>query len=105
MTNHVYHFDSQGMSSLMNIGELRRGREGYASISWADYDNDGWLDALSGVERGLFGLYRNLAGQGFINVAASALPGPLTNGYAALAVDYDNDGWLDILVYNWAVAK
>jgi hypothetical protein len=101
MTNHVYDFDSQGMSSLLNIGELRRGKEGYSSITWADYDNDGWLDALSGVERGLFAVYRNLAGQGFINVTATALPGPLTNGTCGFVVDYDNDGWQDLLVFNW----
>jgi hypothetical protein len=101
MTNHVYHLDSQGKFYLMDIGELKKGKEGYTSIIWADYDNDGLPDALAGVERGLFGLYRNLAGQGFTNVAASAFSSPLTNATWGFAVDYDNDGWQDVVVGFW----
>ncbi len=103
-TNQVYHLDSQGkFYHLMDIGEMRSDTEGYASFTWADYDNDGFLDGLVGAERGLLGLYRNLAGQGFTNVAASAFPSPITitNCYAWLAVDYDNDGWQDLLFNNW----
>jgi hypothetical protein len=62
--------------------------------------NDGFLDAFVQTEKGLVGLYRNLAGLGFTNVAATAFPSLPTNAFAASGIDYDNDGWLDVLVFS-----
>jgi len=86
--------------------------------AWLDYDNDGRLDLLivngSTMERlrhivsgealpprkdGVF-LYRNLGNGRFQDVTARAR---LTNAYwgtGANAVDYDNDGFTDILITN-----
>ena len=98
-TNQLLHLDSQGKFYVMDIGEMKKGTGGFTAItSFADYDNDGFLDALVSSGNGLLGLYRNLAGQGFTNVAASAFPSPQTNGYASFFGDYDNDGWLDLVV-------
>ncbi len=96
-TNQLLHLDGQGKFSLMDIGEMKRNTGGYTAITWADYDNDGFLDALVWAEKGLVGLYRNLAGQGFTNVAAIAFSSQLTNCYAIWAGDYDNNGWQDIV--------
>ncbi len=71
-TNQVYHLDNQGKFYLLDIGEMKRGTEGYTTITWVDYNNDGFLDAVAGAASGPLGLFRNLAGQGFTNVAASA---------------------------------
>ncbi len=70
---------------------------------WFDYNNDGWEDLLVVNHWAEFNnaethLYRNDAGQNFVDVAAEAgvigavnLPkGPATIG------DFDNDGWQDI---------
>jgi enediyne biosynthesis protein E4 len=97
-TNQVYHLDSQGKFYLMDIGTMKKGTEGYSEITWADYDNDGFLDGLVGAESGSLGLFRNLAGLGFTNVAASAFANPITNCWAWSAVDYDNDGWQDLVI-------
>jgi hypothetical protein len=101
-TNEVYHLDGDGKFYLMDIGEMKKGTVGYTDIAWADYDNDGFLDGLVWAEQGLLGLYRNLAGQGFTNVAASAFPSPLTNSWATWIDDYDNDGWQDLVVGSFA---
>jgi len=100
--NQIYHLDSEGKFSLMDIGERKKGTQRYTFPTWADYDNDGLLDAVVWAERGLLGLCRNLAGQGFTNVAASAFPSPLTNCQAFWVGDYDNDGWQDLVFYHWA---
>jgi hypothetical protein len=85
----------------MDIGEMGAPMPGYSGITWADYDNDGFLDAAVGVEHGLLGLYRNLAGQGFTNMAASAFPAEVTDSIPYWAGDYDNDGWQDLLAYSF----
>ncbi|MEI2723254.1 MAG: VCBS repeat-containing protein [Verrucomicrobiota bacterium] len=77
-TNQLLHLDSEGKFYLMDIGEMKRGTEGMTLAVWGDFDNDGLLDAVVGAKRGLLGLYRNLAGQGFTNMA-SAFSTPVTN--------------------------
>jgi hypothetical protein len=76
-------------------------------IDAGDYDNDGAddlvMDNLGGEGDAL---YRNLGGQLFDNTSlASGLRRaslPFT-GFGAAWLDYDNDGWLDLLVVNGAV--
>lgn len=97
-TNEVYHLDREGRFNPMDIGEMAMGTVGATLVAWGDYDNDGFLDGAVSVQKGSIGLYRNLAGQGFTNVTASAFPITLTNSVVVFAGDYDNDGWLDIVV-------
>ncbi len=76
-----------------------------ADALWLDYDNDGQLDLLVGR----FGtpiLYRN-QGPGkngkhaFVDVSAAAGLTKFGNTLAMIAFDYDNDGWLDLLLGNY----
>ncbi|MXX50264.1 MAG: CRTAC1 family protein [Chloroflexi bacterium] len=69
--------------------------------TFADYDNDGWLD-LYIVNHGANHLFRNQAGAGFIDVTARAGVGDRGKGSSAAWGDYDNDGWLDLYVANWS---
>jgi hypothetical protein len=103
-TNEIWHLDGEGKFYLMDIGEMKKGTGLYTFPSWADYDNDGFLDAVVWAQSGLLSLYRNLAGLGFNNVAASAFPSPLTNAVAFWVGDYDNDGWQDLVVNDWSGA-
>jgi len=85
------------------------GGKGY----WADFNNDGSLELfMGGAEYPTFranALYRNVAGQGFTDVAAQAGVGVTMDTWAAAVGDYDNDGWLDILAtdgsYNLGAAS
>lgn len=97
-SNQVLHLDSEGRFYLMDLGELTGRVEGYSAITWADYDNDGFLDAAMGNQTGWMGLYHNLAGQGFINVAGTAFPSPVPDTIGGFWMDYDNDGWQDLVV-------
>ncbi len=103
-TNEVWHIDSEGKFYLMDIGEMKKGTGRFTIATWADYDNDGFPDAVVYVENGLTRFYHNLAGQGFTNIAASTFPTPITNGYPWHLGDYDNDGWQDLLVYETSVS-
>ena len=69
--------------------------------SFADYDNDGWLD-LYVVNWGVNILFHNEGGQGFQPVTDTAGVGDAANGQTASWGDYDNDGWLDLYVANWS---
>ncbi len=66
-----------------------------SSASFADYDNDGFLDLYIVTEDGDL-LYRN-AGKGvFDNVTGKALIGSKTGGNKSLFFDMDHDGDLDM---------
>ena len=62
----------------------------YSSASWADYDNDGYLDLLLQSSAGLE-IWRNNGDGTFTKVNAGLPPGKGAWG------DFDNDGRLDIL--------
>jgi len=62
------------------------------SLAWADYDNDGRLDAAVSTETQIL-LYRNQGNGNFVQIAAALA----VSGAMAWA-DYDNDGWVDVAV-------
>ena len=71
-------------------------------IDCADYDNDGWpdvfIDALS-TQR--YALFQNQKGRAFDYVSGRSGVGRVTathSGWGAKFIDYDNDGWKDLLV-------
>ena len=76
------------------------GRSGWGSAVCAgDYDNDGAID-LFVAYWGVDALYRNDGDGGFTDVAqAAGVAGPATQWSAGCTfVDYDRDGFLDLLV-------
>ena len=70
------------------------------SASWADYDNDGWLDLFICCERQPSRLYRNLGNGTFSEVAreAGVDGGVRTDCKGSAWIDYDNDGWQDLFL-------
>jgi tetratricopeptide (TPR) repeat protein len=80
---------------------------GYAmAAAAADFDNDGFSDLfVAGVDRNI--LYRNRGDGTFADVTGSAgLDRPHSRfgrmwGIHGAWLDYDNDGWLDLLVVNY----
>ena len=80
-------------------------------VALFDFDGDGLLDIyLPGgghfKDKEILGypgkLYRNLGNWKFKDVTdETGLSGPLFYTHGALAFDYDNDGWLDLLVSGW----
>ncbi len=78
--------------------------QGSMGVSVADYDNDGNLDIfVTNFENEQNTLYRNLVAKGFLDVSAQAgvsQPARPFVGWGTSFVDFDNNGWLDLLVVN-----
>lgn len=69
------------------------------SATWADYDNDGFLDVYICNETGPNRLYRNRGNGTFEEVAARAnVTGRQKHSKGAAWIDYDNDGYPDLFV-------
>jgi hypothetical protein len=70
-------------------------------IDFEDYDNDGWPDLfVNALANQRYWLYRNVKGS-FEPVSAGTGIGESTrlhSGWGARLLDYDNDGWRDLLV-------
>jgi hypothetical protein len=69
------------------------------SATWADFDNDGWLDLFICCETGPNLLYRNKHDGTFEEVAERAgVQGRRSHCKGAAWIDYDNDGFPDLFV-------
>ncbi len=88
------HFVDVAKEAGVDLDAMGRG------AAWGDYDNDGRDDLLVCSERGHFTLYHNLGNGKFTDVAENVgLIDPVGLGcYGANFVDYDNDGFQDILL-------
>ena len=75
-------------------------------VAWGDYNNDGYPDLLVANDMTPDMLYRNNADGTFTDVAlfvgvALSAQGVAMGGMGANFGDYDNDGWLDLVVTNF----
>ena len=86
-------FTDQTSISLLGVSE--------GSVTWCDYDNDGDLDILlTGISvssGNISKIYRNNGNNSFIEQASISLTG-VGNGSSAVWGDYNNDGYMDILL-------
>jgi hypothetical protein len=72
------------------------------NASWADYDNDGFLDLFVCNETGPSRLYRNKGDGTFEEVAAKAgVQGKNEKSKGSAWLDYDRDGYPDLFVNNF----
>jgi hypothetical protein len=71
-------------------------------VDFADYDNDGWPDlAVTDLSGQRYAIYRNRHDGTFDYVSDSTGIGAMTQPYSGWGMrflDYDNDGWKDILI-------
>ncbi len=66
-------------------------------LSFADYDNDGYMDVVIGGNGSNEALYRNVSGT-FVDVTTAAGLTPRANSTGLAWGDYDNDGFLDLYI-------
>ena len=71
-------------------------------IDFADYDNDGWPDlVVTNLANQRYALYRNNRDGTFDYVSQSSGVGEISrlhSGWSLRFLDYDNDGWKDLLI-------
>lgn len=79
------------------------------SAAWGDFDNDGWLDLYVGnqsLEGAKNLLYRNNRDGTFSTVTNNPVATDLAHSsHAAAWADFNNDGWLDLVVANLESAQ
>ena len=96
-------FKDMGVESGTAYGS-EGGVHGGMGVDWGDYDNDGKLDlCVATYQQEPKCLYHN-TGQGlFVEQSARLGVGEKTTGYVAFGlkfIDYDNDGFLDLIIAN-----
>ncbi|HKV40410.1 MAG TPA: VCBS repeat-containing protein, partial [Blastocatellia bacterium] len=72
------------------------------SVAWADFDNDGYVDVFIGHELGPSQLFRNKGDGTFEDVSHAAGVDKTAFTKGAVWGDYDNDGYPDLYVSNYA---
>ncbi|MDQ3200020.1 MAG: CRTAC1 family protein [Verrucomicrobiota bacterium] len=101
-TNDLYHNDGDGTFTLIasggGLGDATNGVTEGSIVSFADYDNDGYMDVAMSGNLTAEELYHNNRDGTFSEVTESAGIVPKLNGQGLAWGDYNNDGLLDLYV-------
>lgn len=94
-------FEEVGLTSGVAVNEEGRTYAGMG-VDFADFNNDGWPDiVVTDLANQRYNLYEN-AGDGTFNYASFssglAQISMLHSGWSLRFLDYDNDGWKDLLI-------
>jgi enediyne biosynthesis protein E4 len=96
-------FNEVGAEQGVGYGESGA-EQGSMGVTWGDFDRDGKLDLfITNFENEPNALYRNLGDKGFVDITLASKIGQPSRpyvGWGTSFVDFDNDGWLDLLVTN-----
>jgi hypothetical protein len=105
----LYHNNGNGTFTEVSEQAGVSDKEGYYGLAaaWGDFDNDGYPDLYVANDTTPHCLYRNNHNGTFTEIGAKAGVAYSEDGreQAGMGVefeDYDNDGWLDILVTNFS---
>jgi hypothetical protein len=101
--NALYHNNGGGtFTDVTDRAGVGLGDRICVAATWADYDNDGLLDLFVTSTRGGNVLFKNLGNGRFKDVTQEAGVACVAHSQTAVFFDYDNDGYLDLLVTNTA---
>jgi hypothetical protein len=95
-------YANNGDSTFTKVTQGRIVSDGGRSTgsAWTDYDNDGWLDLyVCNRDQANF-LYHNNGDGTFTRITTGAIATDVANSSGCAWGDYDNDGWLDLVVAN-----
>lgn len=94
-------FEEVGLESEVAVNEEGKTYAGMG-VDLADYNNDGWPDlVITDLANQRYALYRNLGDSTFDYTSISSGLGAMTmlhSGWSLRFIDYDNDGWKDLLI-------
>ncbi len=107
--NYLYHnnrngtFTEVGFEQGVSYGDSGS-EQGSMGVAWGDFDLDGKLDLfITNFETEPNALYKNLGEKGFVDITLPSKIGQPSRpyvGWGTSFVDFDNDGWSDLLVAN-----
>jgi hypothetical protein len=94
-------FEEVGLMSEIAVNEEGKTYAGMG-VDFADYNNDGWPDlVITDLANQRYALYCNLGDGTFDYTSFSAGLGAMSmlhSGWSVRFLDYDNDGWKDLLI-------
>jgi hypothetical protein len=103
MRNSLLRNNSDGtFTDVTGLSGLDSGPYRTHSAVWADFDNDGFLDLYIGHEYDASQLFRNKGDGTFTDVSRAAGVDKVAFTKGATWGDYDNDGYPDLYVSNYA---
>lgn len=101
--NALYRNDGGGMFTRIMAGDIATDIGQSLGAAWADYDNDGWLDLFVSNGESLTQnnfLYHNNGDGTFSRVLTGNIVNNGGHSFGCAWGDYDNDGFLDLIVAN-----
>jgi hypothetical protein len=97
--NLLYHNEGRGQFTRITTGVIPNEVGRFGACAWGDYDNDGYFDLLAGsYGPGNNVLYHNNRDGTFTKVLNDIVATDPIHCDSAVWGDYDNDGYLDLLV-------
>ena len=98
--NYLYHNEGGGRFREVADDAGVGGKDSSLGCAWGDYDDDGYPDLFVANFGQPDRLYRNKGDGTFVDRAATAGVDDTANGAGASWADFDNDGDLDLYVFN-----
>lgn len=97
-------FHNNGDGTFTEVSEKAGLRTIWPTIGscWGDYNNDGLPDLFLSNAMGRSQLYRNNGDGTFTDVSTEAGFDDFCIGSTCFWIDYDNDGWLDLVQFTWS---
>ena len=94
-TNHLYKNLGDGIFTEVNISPLTTDEGFWFGCSWADFNNDGFIDAyVNGMPSQL---YINNGDETFTKINSGDISKSTAAGISSAWADYNNDGLLDVI--------
>ena len=94
-------FEEVGLESAVAVNADGQTYAGMG-VDFSDYDNDGWPDVVvTNLANQRYALYHNLKDGTFDYASGASGIGAMTllhSGWSVRFLDYDNDGWKDLLI-------
>jgi enediyne biosynthesis protein E4 len=94
-------FEEVGLAAEVAVDDNGASYAGMG-VDFADYNNDGWPDlVVTNLANQKYALYKNTGHGGFTYVTNSSGLGRISaihSGWGVQFIDYDNDGWKDLLI-------
>ncbi|MBZ0269067.1 CRTAC1 family protein, partial [bacterium] len=104
-TNHFFHQNADGTFDEIATSLGVEDPGWTLAVGSADVNNDGWPDLYCANDFGPDQLFLGVDGRAFDNVSEVALGFDSKKGMNVDFGDFDNDGWLDVVVTNITTAE